>query len=147
MLVERPFAAFLFLHHDVDRRRRRVVLDTNGRLSLSVCVPRPGHSTEFGERAAGGACQAGVNLVGNSRKGCNVKCVSIHVSSHARTRASLTVLSLVCPAAAASDAFPAVFSCVRSCTEVASAVPWGGGAPWVGFPVRPKICVLSQWSR
>ena len=94
-----PKSRGLQLHHDADRTRRRVALGTNGRLSPSACVPCPGHSAEFGERAAGAACQAGVNLVENSRSGCDVSSLSIHVSSHARTRASLTVSSLACPAA------------------------------------------------
>ena len=48
-----PKSRGLQLHHDADRIRRRVALGTNGRLSPSACVPRPGHSAEFGERAAG----------------------------------------------------------------------------------------------
>ena len=100
----------LQLHHVADRRRRRVALGTNGRLSPSACV----------EHAAFAACQAGVNLVENSRSGCVDSSLSIHVSSHARTRASPTVSSLACPAAATSVASPAV-SCVRLCAEVASA--------------------------
>ena len=105
-----PKSRGLQLHHVPDRRRRRV----------AACVPRPGHSAEFGEHAAVAACQTGVNLVENSRSGCVDSSLSIHVSSHARTCASLTVSSLACPAAAASVASPAV-SCVRSYAEVASA--------------------------
>ena len=33
---------------------------------------------------------------------------------------------------------------IRGRTRVGLRVPRGGGAPKVGFPVRPKICVLSQ---
>ena len=60
----------------------------------------------------------------NSRSGCLDSSLSVHVSSHARARASLTVSCLARPAGApavvASVASPVV-SRVRSYAEVASA--------------------------
>ena len=39
---------------------------------------------------------------------------------------------------------PCMMHTIRGRTRVGLQVPRGGGAPKVGFPVRPKICVLSQ---
>ena len=39
---------------------------------------------------------------------------------------------------------PCTVHSIRGRTRVGLRVPRGGGAPKVGFPVRPKMCVLSQ---
>ena len=106
---------------------------------------RPRHNSRF----PCGVTRLSSNSSGVSSHAC-VSYLDALLSAPARAPAALTAARRVAPFllllgwACMGMAHLCMMHVIRGRTRLGHRVPREGGAPKVGFPVRPKICVLSQ---